>query len=1374
MILEDLTKLKNLKDMLNYAAENYGDMDFMRYKSQGGIEHKTYKQFKAAADSFSRFLEKEGFSSPRVAIVGPTSFEWVVSFFGAADCGGVAVPLAPPETDDMNCKLMDFADVDVLVFDAKHRSLYEQAKETLEKTKIFISVDDTAYDGAFNISDILRENEGEYNKQPDDEKMCSIVFTSGTTGFPKGVMLSHKNYVYAAVSVNLAYPTQRRLCCLPLHHCFSFTVNITKSMVLGKTVCVNDNISNLIADMQLFKPDSLVVVPQIEKKIMFGAIAYAKKHPEIPFKQAAQSFLGGEVIDIICGGATLEPELIEIFDSTGMPTFNGYGMSECAPIIANNAVDAVRYGSVGKPIPCVQAKIVNGEILVKGPNVMLGYYKNPEATAEVFTEDGYLHTGDLGRFDDDGFLYVTGRCKNLILLDNGENVSAEMLEEKFATEPMVKEVVCYGENGAICAQMYLNKEYLLENNITDTEKVAFDLLTRVNGKLAAYQRISDFVIREIPFERTTSGKIRRSSLQKAKKEIIEPQTDSEKRVCAAVKDLLMLNEVSVTDNFFALGGTSLTATELAVSLNVKTQTVYDYPFLRLLASEIEKEKEAVANDEIDYNLIISETNSCEEKAPEFQCALLTGATGFLGAHILKELTERNIKINCLVRSKERFLNQMKYYFGEDIDLSNVSLVTGNIDGENLGLTPERYDSLAAETDVVFHVAANVHHAGDYSDLEKTNVFGTKNIIAFAKKAGAVLQHTSTVSIHGAATVFQESKTAVFDENSFNVGQHYKDNVYIHSKYCAEQTVLMARKDGLKANIYRIGNLTWRASDGKFQSNSADNGFLHRIHAILKLGIFNDNMEKYPTDLTAVDECAKAYVNLAFSLSVNKIYHMYNPNFLDTREMFRLLDKPYRHVSIAETIETVMANSADRDIHVYMFYLIISGRSANVEMKNDYTVERLAETGFRWSIPDRRYLTVSDNESYPQGHCLDFDEYEVKPMRKTGGTMTPIQKLTLGVMRDAQLEDATLFVGTDAMMKLREAMEKEEAVHPLIITFHYGLSNKKIRAFIDSFESASVFTSIKAEPTVKDVRKLIDLYKTENCTCIVAVGGGSVLDAAKITALCVTNPGRDMEGLCKLGATANDCAPLYAVPTTAGTGSEVTIFGLVTDEDENKKKALVSDKYIPKTVALDPELTFSVPALSTACTGIDALSHAVEAYVSLFADSFPEDRDRAPQVCEKIFGYLPIAVAEPENFEARSEMQLASHEAGLAFRRIGTGYIHAIAHRLGEIYHLPHGLAIAKAFTPVLRAYLPYAASPLASLAKKCGFADMNTENEKAAGAFIVAVCGLIEKVGIDLDEVPVKDEDIEEIVMRAQDEVKATGYPRPFSDERLKEIIESL
>lgn len=1373
MKIKDLTTLGNFKRLLDYSTENNYDVNFMEYKVNGEVESKTYAELKRDSDAFSRFIVEKGLKGAHIAIVGSPTYEWVTAFLGTVDTGSVAVPLAPAETDEMSTKLSAFADCTAFVFDNAHKSLYHLMKDNIGDMKTFISIDNSSEnDDVINIADIFSQYEGEYTDIPNDDDVCAIMFTSGTTGFPKGVMLTHRNFIFTGASVHNAYPTQRMLGCLPFHHAFGLTGNITKILVNGRTICMNDKLANIYSDFQLYKPNGMLAVPQMIKYLFAGAFKYAeKKKNEMSENEAIKEFFGGELIDIVSGAAPLEAEINDRFNATGINVFNGYGMTECAPIVANNVEGHYCPGSVGRTIPCMQIKISDiGEILLKGPNVMKGYYKNPEATKEAFTEDGWLKTGDLGRLNENGFLFITGRCKNLILLDNGENVSAEFIEEKLSVEPLVKECICFGKNGAIYAEIYPDKDFAASKGITDIDEGIADILSKANHKLASYQNIQGYILRDIPLERTTSGKIKRDVVHgDIKRKTVEPKTDAEKKIAACVCELLELRQISMTDNFFTIGGNSLNAVELAVTLGIKPQLIYDNPVLLNLSAAVEKESSGYDDKTEGINEIIAQTENTDE-IKHYECALITGATGFLGIHILKNLLDSGLKTYAIVRNPEKLKTQIEYYFGS-IDTSRLFTVKGDIEKENLGISAEEYEKLSRQVDVVFHIAANVHHAGDYSELEKTNVTGTSNVIDFCKKADAVLQHTSTVSVHGAATVIEKTEKAVFDEHILDIGQHYTDNVYIHSKYCAEQLVLLARKDGLKANIYRIGNLTWRRTDGKFQINSSDNGFLHRIRAIIKLGIYHENMGKYPTDLTAVDECADAYVKLALCGRTNKIWHMFNPNFLDERDLFANLGRKYRIASTAETIETCMANLDDRDIHVYMFYMIISGRSSEVKMICDDTCKMLRELGFEWGMPDREYLTVSENGG--KGHCLDYEEHQLNPMRTTGGRITPIGKLTLGVLKDARPRESKVIKGAGTLAKIKEETDKMGVRKPLFITVPFKMDSiEKLLSLYGS--KPPVYNEISAEPTVSNSDTALEIYLRHNCDGVVAIGGGSVLDIGKITALRAANPDSYIEDICRLDSKANEAVPLFVAPTTAGTGSEATLFAVATQEDKNKKKPFTSDKFAPSVIILDPVLTVSVPVSSTAFTGIDALSHAVESYLSLFAPSFPDDAEKAPIACKLIFDNLEKVCAEPQNLEYRENMQQAAYLAGVSFGRISTGYIHAIAHRFGEFYHVPHGLAIAAAFTPVLRAYLPYGKNKLSELAVYCGFGSENASASKNAESFINAVDSLIEKLGVDVSSIPFNEKDAHDIALKTQEEAKLVGYPRAFSDEKVCETVKNI
>ena len=266
-----------------------------------------------------------------------------------------------------------------------------------------------------------------------------------------------------------------------------------------------------------------------------------------------------------------------------------------------------------------------------------------------------------------------------------------------------------------------------------------------------------------------------------------------------------------------------------------------------------------------------------------------------------------------------------------------------------------YSILVRKVDTVIHTAANVHHAGHYEDFERTNVWGTQNVINFCKDARAVLHYTSTASVNGVGTVAIPKTDKVFDEFVLDIGQKYVQNVYIHSKYKAEEAVLLAREDGLKVNIYRIGNLTWRMSDGMFQKNADDNGFIGRARGLLKAGLYSPEIAEFPMDFTAVDECANAYVKLVLHNRINNIYHLYNPHLFTIEKLANKLLFKCKSVPREIFDKFLKEKITDKDVAVLSFYSSIASNSRNVPISNDFTNGVLLSLGFKWSNIGFHYL-----------------------------------------------------------------------------------------------------------------------------------------------------------------------------------------------------------------------------------------------------------------------------------------------------------------------------------------------------------------------------------------------------------------------------------
>lgn len=967
--------LVNLQEFVKDIAEQYRDRAAYRFLVDDIVVSKSYNDLAGDVFSLATWLKNNGFLRRHIAILGGTSYEWVVSFLAITCSNNIVIPLDKmlPKEDIYN--LLKMGDAEAVFYSDEFANFF--VDENRVKTQICFS------DSRFQE---MLKTTVEPLPEIDPKDMAELLFTSGTTGVSKGVMLTQENIMCNINEIyrldftsNLTTDNPIVLSVLPIHHTFELTVDNLGVLNCGATICINDKLENILANMQRFKPHVILVVPAIaevfykklneavskgKEKHLIGIARTATKALDVLHIDARRSLykkiinrLGGNITNIVVGGAALRPEVANFFAEFGICMIQGYGLTECAPLVAANCPAENRIGSVGKPVSFLETKLKDGEIIVKGPGVMLGYYKNEEATKEAIV-DGWFHTGDLGRFDKDGFLYITGRSKNLIILDNGKNIYPEELESKIKPIDGVKEVMVFADGGRLSA-------LVVPTLSADRElrKVIEKGIQKVNETLPTYQKIVNIMFTNVELPKTTTLKIKRKEVmkrieeQKRKKSVkyVAPQTAEQKRIIEAFENVLGKKNISVTDDFFEQGGDSLSAFEAAALIGIQAQDIYEYPTAEKLERKLilnSQESDRAGN--IDVNSLI-QCNPNMEYNTKPKYILLTGATGFLGAHILWQLLRKKMNVVCLVRNEERLRSTLKGYFPGEYEFLNYKVVKGDIEKEHFGLNKEEYEILSRRVDMVIHTAANVQHAGHYSKFELTNVIGTQNVIDFCKDANAVLQYTSTASVSGAGTVSQTNPDAIFDENCLDIGQNYVQNVYIHSKYKAEERVLLAREQGIKANIFRIGNLTWRMSDGMFQKNAQDNGFIGRCKGLLKVKMYSSEMNEYPIDFTAVDECATAFVLLALHNRVNNIYHLYNPNVYSLENLTKKLLVHCKRVPRKVLEGRLREDIQDKEVAILSFYNSIATASKNITIRNDFTIRELEKLGFKWSKINLRYL-----------------------------------------------------------------------------------------------------------------------------------------------------------------------------------------------------------------------------------------------------------------------------------------------------------------------------------------------------------------------------------------------------------------------------------
>lgn len=499
---------ETIREIVIQAAAEFGDGDAVRYKAgKKEIVSKSYTELKRDSERFSCVLDKLGQQGCHVALTGATSYTWLTAYLGIVNSASVAVPLDVSLPAEEMCELIDRADATVFVVDEIRKDVAAIVKDRCPKLKYLISMQKEKSDEeALSFWELMGEAAGECKVVPSPEDLCTIMFTSGTTGKSKGVMLTHRNLAENATCLDMKIPKRTViLSVLPIHHAYCLTMDIIKGMTLGSIICINDSLLRVAKNMKLFQPNMILMVPLMIETMAKKLEEAADLPPEIVKKEVF-----GENFHTICsGGAYLNPSYIDLFKRYGITILQGYGMTECSPVISTTVSWNIRKEAVGQLIPNCEAKTVDEELWVRGSSVMKGYYKMPEETAAALTEDGWLRTGDLGYVDEEGFVYLTGRKKNLIITKNGENVSPEELENKIGVHRLVQEILVRESEGVIEAEIFPDYEYAKKKEITDIRAILQEEIDGYNKTAPAHKRIYRLKIRETEFEKTPSKKIKR-------------------------------------------------------------------------------------------------------------------------------------------------------------------------------------------------------------------------------------------------------------------------------------------------------------------------------------------------------------------------------------------------------------------------------------------------------------------------------------------------------------------------------------------------------------------------------------------------------------------------------------------------------------------------------------------------------------------------------------------------------------------------------------------------------------------------------------------------------------------------------------------------
>lgn len=557
----NFTPIESFTDLYTKSGKQFNDKVLFRYYSkEGSIDTLNYGQFKNKIERLAAGFDSLGLAEKRIALIGETHPDWLATYIAAISIGSVIIPLDKELVTDEIANFLNRGQADAFVFSRSFNKKYDAIRENTKSVTHFIpmDMDGNVFSGAESITDLsavsaagqkkLSERGYTLPQNTDRNKMSAMLFTSGTTGTSKCVMLSENNLtscINACCATVDFSAADVLLSVLPIHHTYECACTMA-AINYGAEICINDSLKNVLKNLNVFRPTGMTVVPmfvntfykriwdEAKKKgkedLLKRGIAVAgvtKKFgldiSQNLFKDIVSAF-GGRLSKLVCGGAAMDPEMVKNFGLFGITIVEGYGITECSPLISVSPYYRQKFGSVGPAVPSCTVRILDatpdengkeiGEIAVKGSNVMLGYYMDKEATDEVLDSDGWFRTGDLGYMDKDGYIYITGRKKNVIILNNGKNVFPEEIEEYLYKIDIICECVVTGRKNdlgevVLTAVVYPAFDKFKGKELSEIADEVKARILEVNKILPSFKQIRNVEIKKTEFEKTTTKKIKR-------------------------------------------------------------------------------------------------------------------------------------------------------------------------------------------------------------------------------------------------------------------------------------------------------------------------------------------------------------------------------------------------------------------------------------------------------------------------------------------------------------------------------------------------------------------------------------------------------------------------------------------------------------------------------------------------------------------------------------------------------------------------------------------------------------------------------------------------------------------------------------------------
>lgn len=945
----------------------------------------TYKQLDEMSNSLAHFLRENGVKrNDIVPIIAKRSWHVIVAMLGIMKAGGAYMPISP----DFPLERIEYM---LKASDSKIMLSYRTDSDKLKIDNV--KVIDIGTINYWHMTETIK-------KINNSEDICYVIFTSGSTGKPKGVMVSHRNVV------NYCNENNKNVYNKIITYNSRKIVSVTNIVF---DIFVTESILPLINGITIFIANDETILSQ-------GKLSSLILDNNIDVIQTTPTKLKSFILDrnnlhylktlktIILGGEALPNRLYkEITSYTDARIFNIYGPAETT-VWSTNAQIFNSDITIGSPIANTQIYILDknntplpigvaGELCIAGEGVGKGYLNRPELTAEKFVPNPFAtdenhhgkimyHTGDLACWRADGEIEYLGRIDTQVKI-RGLRIELGEIENVMSSFKGINLTAVTDKKDENNRQ-YLVGYYTSERVIDEKE-----LREYLSSKLPKYM-VPNYFMKLECMPMTASGKTDRKNLPVPEftmsgKEYIAPDNERESRLCELLQELLHIEKIGVEDDFFEYGGDSLTAIEYVakahgIGIELSLQDIFDYPTVRKLCIHLNKgKKESVNYKSSDFEKYekLFNRNVVNEKyifrKKKLGNILLTGATGFLGAHILDKLMqEEEGKIYCLIRSnatddrRGRLNSVLEYYFGDKYKSEinhRIIPVVGNIENDNLS------DDIPEDIQTVIHTAASVKHYGSYEYFHKVNTEGTSHVVNYAKRIGARLIHISTLSVSGNSmaddfSVYHSDEEKHFYETSLYIGQPL-DNVYIHSKFEAEREVYDAMLDGLDAVVIRVGNLTNRLSDFKFQPNYKENAFLTRVKAILEFGLFPDYLMSLYAEFSPIDKTAEGILKIAQYADEQSIFHLnsdkviYFERFLEVVHKLGISMKVVSGAEFNEELQkTIKKSNTEYIFEAFQNDMDEQGRlvyDSNIRIENEFTLWFLKKVGFEWNETDMEYI-----------------------------------------------------------------------------------------------------------------------------------------------------------------------------------------------------------------------------------------------------------------------------------------------------------------------------------------------------------------------------------------------------------------------------------